>query len=165
MNERQCDGCGNTAGRVRVYQTKGSEYCELWLCSICADTLGVEGAAPAFAPTVGEMLAGTLGGSPNRSCPGCGTRFRTIRQTGRAGCAECYRVFRARIHYLLEQAGLTEEHVGRYPARLGSYKRLLVDRELLRDRLTEALAQEDYEQAVILRDQMQVLEEQPDADV
>ncbi len=165
MNERHCDGCGNSTALVRVYQTKGSDYSELWLCGVCAEALGVEEADPVFAPTVGEMLGAALGGSPNRSCSGCGTRFRTIRQTGRAGCAECYRVFRSRIHYLLEQAGLTEEHVGRYPARLGSFKRLLVDREALRDRLTDAVAREDYELAVTLRDQMRALEEQPDAEV
>lgn len=164
MSERLCDGCGGSTGRVRVYQSKGTDYLELWLCDACTDALGVEEAQPAFAPTVAEILGSFLGGSPSRSCPVCGTRFRNIRQTGSVGCSECYRVFRSRIQRLLDQSGLTEPHVGRYPVRLGSYKRLLLDREVLRERLSDALADEDYERAATIRDRMRALEEQPDAD-
>ncbi|HKJ85366.1 MAG TPA: UvrB/UvrC motif-containing protein [Spirochaetia bacterium] len=165
MDNHQCDGCGESLGKIRVYQTKGTEYSELWLCDRCAQSLGVEEAQPAFAPTIAEMLGSLVGGSGTRNCPVCGMKFRTIRQTGRVGCAECYRVFRPRIQHLLEQTGLTDAHAGRYPARLGSFKRLLLDRESLRERLHEALAEEDYEAAVILRDQMKAIEEKPDEDV
>ncbi|MFW5690125.1 MAG: UvrB/UvrC motif-containing protein, partial [Spirochaetota bacterium] len=85
-----------------------------------------------------------------------------IRQTGRTGCAECYRVFRPQIQHLLEQSGLTETHEGRYPSRLGSFKRLLVDRESLRERLSHAIEGEDYEAAAVIRDQMRALEEHHD---
>ena len=165
MNDRHCDGCGNPGGRIRVYQTRGSDFSELWLCATCAETLGVEEGDPVFAPTVGEIVGASIGGTPNGPCPACGTKFRTIRQTGRVGCAECYRAFRSRIQYLLDQTGLGGSHVGRYPARLGSYKRLFVDREKLRERLNEALSDENYEQAVTIRDQMRALEGPCDADL
>lgn len=165
MNDRRCDGCGEASGRIRVYQTKGTEYSELWLCARCAELLGVEEESPAFAPTVGELLGGLIGDGATRSCPSCGTKFRSIRQSGRVGCAECYRVFRPRIQHLLEQRGLIDGHVGRYPARLGSYKRLLVDRESLREKLTQAIDDEDYEGAAIIRDRMKALEETNDESV
>ncbi len=164
MNDRHCDGCGDPVGRIRVYQTRGSDFSELWLCSACAEALGVEEGEPAFAPTVSEILGASVGGTPSRTCPTCGTKFRTVRQTGSVGCAECYRTFRSRIQLLLEQTGLPDLHTGRYPTRLGSFKRLLVDREKLRERLNQALSEENYEQAVTIRDQMRALEEQPDAD-
>lgn len=159
MKERVCDGCSERIGRVRVYQTKGSEFSELWLCDRCAATLGVEDEAPAFAPTVGELLGVLTGEGASRACPTCGTPFRRIRQTGRVGCAECYRVFHGRIQLLLEQSGQTETHEGRYPARLGSFKRLLVDRESLRERLARAVEDEKYEEAATLRDRIRELEE------
>jgi protein arginine kinase activator len=165
MNEHKCDACGEGVGRIRVYQTRGSEFTELWLCERCASTLGVEEEAPAFAPTVGEMLGALTGDEVGRSCPSCGAQFRAIRQTGRVGCAECYRTFHGRIHLLLDQAGLTETHVGRYPARLGSFKRLLVDRETLRERLVHAVEEENYEEAATIRDRMKSLEEHGDEDV
>jgi protein arginine kinase activator len=165
MKNRHCDGCGATDGHIRVYQTKGTEFSELWLCPRCADRLGVEEESPAFAPTVGELLGALVGGSGTRSCPSCGTRFRTIRQSGRVGCAECYRTFRPHIHHLLEQSGLTESHEGRYPVRLGSFKRLLVDRESLREELSRAIEGEDYETAALIRDRMRTLEEHDHEDL
>jgi len=165
MNKRKCDGCSEAEGRIRVYQTSGTEYSELWLCARCAAELGVEEEYPAFAPTVAELLGSLAGGSGTRVCPSCGTRFKTIRQSGKAGCAECYRVFRPRIQDLLEQSGHTESHVGRYPARVGSYKRLLVDRESLREELERAVHGEDYEAAARLRDRMKELEEERREDV
>jgi protein arginine kinase activator len=164
MNDRHCDGCGDPVARIRVYQTRGSDFSELWLCGGCAESLGVEGGEPAFAPTVSEILGVSVGGTPNRACPACGTKFRAIRQSGRVGCAECYRTFRSRIQYLLEQTGFSEPHAGRYPIRLGAFKRLLVDREKLRERLDKALSEENYEQAVTIRDQMRSLEEHTGAD-
>lgn len=162
MKDRPCDGCGEHAGHVRIYQTKGTDFSELWLCASCAARLGVEEEVPAFAPTVGELLGALVGGGGSRSCPECGTRFRTIRQTGRVGCAECYRTFRSRIQHLLEQAGLSDPHAGRFPARLGSFKRLIVDRESLREKLRVALDDEDYEGAAAIRDRMKALEESRD---
>ena len=164
-DQRQCDGCGKPAGSIKVYQTKGTEYSELWLCAQCAERLGVEEEFPAFAPTVSELLGSVVSGSGTRQCPSCGTRFRTIRQTGRAGCAECYRVFRSQIQDLLVQSGHTESHVGRYPARIGSYKRLLLDRESIREELDRAVRAEEYETAAGIRDRMKALEEERNEDL
>jgi protein arginine kinase activator len=165
MSERTCDGCGRSTGRIRVYQSKGNDFTELWLCDTCANALGVEQEQPIFGPSAGELLGSLVGDRTERICPKCGTRMRSIRETGRVGCAECYRVFHYRIQQLLEQAGLTETHVGRYPHRLDSYKRLLIDRESLRSELEEALKNEDYEAAASIRDRMRSLEESPNEDV
>jgi len=164
MSERSCDGCGRPDGHIRVYQSRGTEFSELWLCENCASKLGVEADQPAFGPSAGELLGALVGDTVTRTCPSCGTRFKSIRQTGTVGCAECYRTFRGRVQQLLVQEGLTEDHVGRYPARLSSYKRLLVDRESLRMDLEHALEKEDYESAASIRDQMKKLEESTDDD-
>lgn len=147
---------------VRVHQARGPEALDLWLCPSCARALEVEANTPSFGPTVGELLGSLLADHGARACPACATSFRSIRQTGRVGCSECFRVFRARIQQLLEQKGLADPHVGRYPARLHSYKRLLVDRESLRRELEEAVHREDYEAAASLRDRMQGMEESRD---
>lgn len=162
MTDRLCDGCGKPGGHIRTYQSNGSEYRELYLCDSCARLVGADDSLPAFGPTVGELL-GTLVGEPGtRACPSCGTRFREIRQSGRVGCAECYQVFGNRIQLLLAQMGLVDSHVGRYPSRVASYKRLLVDRIALKNDLDAALRREDYEEAAELRDRIQSLEEATD---
>lgn len=113
---------------------------------------------PAFGPTVGELLGTLAGDAGIQACPNCGTQFKQIRQTGRVGCAECYQVFSTRIRLLLSQVGLVDPHSGRYPNRLASYRRLLVDRVAITEDLKAALGREDYEQAAELRDRIRMME-------
>jgi protein arginine kinase activator len=162
MTDRKCDGCGKTGGHIRTHQSNGSDFRELWLCRSCASLVGAEQSLPAFGPTVSELLGTLAGESGTRVCPTCGTRFKQIRQTGHVGCAMCYQTFRNRIQLLLAQMGLTDSHIGRYPSRLASYKRLLVDRIAMKEDLEAAVESEDYEQAAWLRDRIRSLEEGPD---
>lgn len=121
--------------------------------------IGAEQSLPAFGPTVGELLGSLTGDTGTRECPNCGTVFKQIRQTGQVGCAECYQAFRNRIQLLLSQMSLNDPHVGRYPNRLASYKRLFVDRIEMKENLEAALGREDYEQAAELRDRIRMLED------
>lgn len=156
MSEKSCDGCGRTGSLVQVYQTRGNDYYELWLCERCASVLGVASESESFAPAAEEMLAGLIH-SASGACPVCGTTFHSISRKGSVGCAECYRTFAARIELHLEGLGLPTRHAGRFPERLASYKRLLLDRELFREELKRAVESEDYERAAALRDEMQQL--------
>ena len=158
MTDRRCDGCGKPGGYVRIHQSNGSEFRELWLCGSCARLVGAEQSLPAFGPTVGELLGTLAGDAGIQACPNCGTQFKQIRQTGRVGCAECYQVFSTRIRLLLSQVGLVDPHSGRYPNRLASYRRLLVDRVAITEDLKAALGREDYEQAAELRDRIRMME-------
>ncbi|MEE8440513.1 MAG: UvrB/UvrC motif-containing protein [Spirochaetia bacterium] len=117
---------------------------------------------PAFGPTVSELLGILAGDAGTHPCPNCGTWFKQIRQTGQVGCAECYQVFRNRIQLLLSQMGLIDAHAGRYPNRLASYKRLLVDQVAMKEDLQSALGREDYEQAAELRDRIRMMEDTGD---
>jgi len=93
-----------------------------------------------------------------RSCPACGTTMAAVRESGLAGCPQCYEFFEGDLGAVVEraQAGATV-HTGRHPARAGS----LIDSAALRNRLArelrEAVAAEQYERAAALRDQLQSL--------
>lgn len=158
MTERRCDGCGGPGAHVCVRRTHGTDHREMWLCDTCSRELGVEQDVPAFGPTVTELLGSLVKDDSAVLCPGCGTRFREIRQSGRAGCAQCYRTFAAGIGRLLAQLGGVEPHVGRYPQRLASCKRIFVDRSVLKRELDAAVDREDYEEAAEIRDRMLSLE-------
>ena len=164
MSSKRCDGCGEPGAHIRVRQSSGTHQRELWLCDECCRKLGVDQAIPAFGPTVSELLSGLVTRASERACPRCGTEFKEIRRSGRVGCAECYQVFRGSIARLLSQVGAEEAHVGRYPDRLISYKRLLIDRTELRQRLDEAVQREDYEEAALIRDRMLALDTNEDGD-
>lgn len=157
MSERSCDGCGRTGDLIQVYQTRGNDYYELWLCERCATVLGVEAEPEAFGPTTEELLGGLIS-SASGECPSCGTTYQTISRRGQVGCSECYRVFAGRIELQLQDLGLPTRHTGRFPERLASYKRLLLDREVFRDELKRAIESEDYERAAALRDELEQLD-------
>jgi protein arginine kinase activator len=162
MSERSCDGCGRAGDLVQVYQTRGNDYYELWLCERCATVLGVDTENELIGPTPEELLGGLIN-TATLSCPGCGTSFQSISRHGAVGCAECYRTFAGKIELYMEEIGMPTRHSGRFPERLASYKRLLLDRELFRDELKRAIEAEDYERAAALRDELIRLDGDSDA--
>ena len=141
---------------VQVYQTRGNDYYELWLCERCAAVLGVESTGEEAA-SAEELLSGLVSADA-LSCPGCGTSFQTVEKRGTVGCAECYRAFAGRIRAFLQELEIPLAHTGRFPERLASYKRLLMDREAYRDELKRAVEAEEYERAAQLRDELDQLD-------
>ena len=109
-----------------------------------------------------ELLNGLIDFSPRprseETCSVCGTRLKDFRKNGTVGCPECYSSFRDEIVSYLEDYAGTVKHLGKYPKKLKAYKALLVDKEILKKRLREAVHNEDYETAAALRDRISSLE-------
>lgn len=93
------------------------------------------------------------------ACPVCGTSFRDIRDENRAGCGDCYRIFRPEIIRILEENSENPRHCGKVPSVLGDIKAVLFDKPHLEEELEEALQKEEYERAALIRDRLQLLEE------
>ncbi|MBN2442506.1 MAG: UvrB/UvrC motif-containing protein [Spirochaetales bacterium] len=91
------------------------------------------------------------------TCKVCGTSLLTILKEKRCGCSECYSTFRYELKRRLKKClGLTC-HKGKYPRRLKAYKTFLFDLRALKDKLTIAVHDEDYESAAELRDEIKLL--------
>ncbi len=160
MSGRQCDVCGEGPGWVQTYQTRGSEYDELWLCARCAEALGVTPGDPTYGPTVRELLSGLIATQAATSCS-CGTSFRQIRERGAVGCPDCYHTYRSQIYELLTHSCGAHSggepqivHRGRLPRRIEVYRGLLIDREARLEELRDAVDHEDYERAARIRDRL-----------
>jgi protein arginine kinase activator len=91
-------------------------------------------------------------------CPGCGLAYTEFRKTGVLGCGECYEAFGEPLASLIEQSqNGGASHRGKCPIRGGvSIDRQLQIRELVRE-LDEAVAAEQYERAVELRDRLRAM--------
>lgn len=106
-------------------------------------------------------------GKTGLACGNCGTTLEALRTGSNLGCSECYEVFGDVIVNELVLAGkvpqrvgstkkTTPIHIGRAPGEsqeINPSLRLLALNEALR----ETLKREDYEQAALLRDQIQEL--------
>lgn len=159
----------NVSGRVRA----------LRLCGDCAETLEQAGeledvsaavagfAAPQFLVEEGSYplpfhglrgADGRMGGGSPRACAVCGATMEDISAAGRVGCAACYTIFGGELAGVIRSAHGRAEHTGRvsagYRARLEKTERLAN----LRKQLKDAVAQEKYETAAGLRDNIRALE-------
>ncbi len=159
-----CIACGHQTARLNVAKTVGHLREELWLCDDCARRIGIESPHEAYSAT--EILSGLFEGVDDRAtteltCPNCGMTAHDLRQKGRAGCEQCYEVFVSLMRELTIDPAGAPAHRGRYPRHLQQIKRILVDRVLVRRRLDDAVAQENFELAARLRDRLQRFESEP----
>lgn len=106
------------------------------------------------------------------ACEGCGQSFSDFKKSGLLGCPGCYQIFEDRIGPMIERAHEGGcNHVGKVPKRaltesrdandsnridalLGDIRQREERLEVLRQRLTKSIHDEEYEQAAMLRDEL-----------
>ena len=92
------------------------------------------------------------------ACPDCGMTLADFRAKGRLGCPKDYEVFKEHLQPLLRRVHNADAHTGRLPGvDEGERQRRNLLGEL-RVRLEKAIAEEAYENAARLRDEIQELE-------
>lgn len=155
-----CQRCRKEA-TVHLTESVQGEVREIHLCGACARKVGVPLPRPnpdlaLDAVVQGLILAhvGELVGElAQRSCPICGLKYMEFRAGGRLGCPHDYQAFDHGLLPLIRRAHGASRHVGKIPRhRPDDPARLL----RLRAQLREAVAREDYERAVQLRDQIRL---------
>lgn len=100
----------------------------------------------------------------SRLCPVCGRSLAVLRKTGRAGCPECWEIFKTEMASILNERGIKGSYTGTMPRRIGSFRSTLTDRIDLEAKLEESVKNEDYEKAAIYRDYLRALEKRSVAD-
>ena len=122
-------------------------------CEICATQVQVFG-------TLQKMLLPALmqpSLPAQQSCPGCHISWQQLQQQSHLGCPECYRHFRGALAATVNRLHGHTEHRGRHPARPAGPEKPKVD--TLREQLEQAVAEERFEDAAELRDQLRKLQE------
>lgn len=91
-------------------------------------------------------------------CPSCGMTFAQFQSAGRLGCAEDYEAFGDLIRPRLERYHDATHHVGKSPRAGDRVQRRASHLRGLRMQLRAAVAEEAYERAAQLRDEVRKLE-------
>ncbi len=162
-----CDECGIRQATIRLMSIVDGEKVTRNLCAHCLsdvkkalpnlDLSGLDG-------MLASLLAATkkMGLVPEPeidiTCPDCGTGYDQFQKSGLLGCAGCYKAFREPLSALLQRVHGHSQHVGRIPGRqrpehVGNQVNLFS----LRQALQKAIAEEEYERAAVLRDQIKEL--------
>ena len=123
----QCDNCHEREAVVHLTQIADEQKVTAHLCERCAAEKGVETSASLGKIPVGnfvaalgkgtEALAALPGLAGAGACPSCGASLNDFRESGRLGCAECYKAFESPLRDLLRRLHGVSRHVGkRYSA-------------------------------------------------
>lgn len=133
------------------------------LCDACSKEKGVQDPT-GFA--LADLLLGIGAaeeiekGAPTQKCPVCGYTQADFKKTGRLGCSTCYTTFAEGLNTLLKAMHKGTEHVGKLPQRAHRTMELNDRMRTLTESLEKAVAEENYETAASLRDQIKHLENQ-----
>ena len=79
-------------------------------------------------------------------------------KSGRLGCSACYDVFGESLESMLKNMHKGSEHIGKAPASLIRNRQLDAQIKNLQSSLERAVAEEEYEKAADLRDQIRRIE-------
>jgi protein arginine kinase activator len=162
-----CDQCRERDAVVHLTQIVGQTVTQVHLCEKCAAERGIETTVAEPAHPLGDFLqavqqqAAQLPGDAAR-CAYCGTSLRDFRASGRLGCAQCYGAFDQSLRELLRRVHGAVRHEGwRYepqdqPEAVAPPREAML--ATLRSRLQRAIADEAFETAAALRDEIRGLE-------
>ncbi len=146
----KCEHCGKPA-TVHLTKIVNKEVVTLHLCEACEkqQELIPEGPGPAL--NLPALLALLMGQAPQSlTCPVCGLKYAMFKNEGRLGCPADYDAFRTALEPLLVRIHRGTSHVGKTPRAAAGRLEL----SQLREQLTAAVANENYEEAARIRDRI-----------
>jgi protein arginine kinase activator len=156
-----CEVCKCNDASVFLTQILEGKMQKVNLCDACSKEKGVQDPT-GFA--LADLLLGIGAaeeiekGAPNQKCLVCGFTQADFKKTGRLGCSTCYQTFSEGLESLLKAMHKGTEHVGKLPERAARQLKLSDEMRALNDNLQKAVAEENYETAADLRDQIKQLE-------
>ena len=183
-----CEQCGEREANVVIRETRNGNVTERHLCAQCAQSTEL-GSLFDEIPFV-RILSGILGmagGSRQKeseedfaavTCPTCGTGYAEFVKNGRFGCPDCYSTFGILMDGGIKKIQGSDRHMGKRPLMAGTPasvpeaesaatvpEELSVSEQIqvLRERLSEAIAEEEYEEAARLRDEIRRLEKEAES--
>jgi protein arginine kinase activator len=156
----KCQECGRREATIHVTDFVEGQAVQRHLCEECyssREEAPVLSSTDLFAQLIGA-LAPELEEAQSEQCPECGITYLEFRQNLVFGCPQDYEVFSEPLEELLESIHGANRHVGRVPRGSAQGSARGPRLEVLRRELNEAVAEENYEVAARIRDQINELE-------
>jgi protein arginine kinase activator len=160
----QCCVCKEREAKVHLTQIVGDKMQKVDLCEECAKQKGVNDPA-GF--SLADLLLGLgasqemeqAAGSADLKCPHCGFTQADFKKAGRLGCSECYVTFAEGLEGLLKSMHKGIKHLGKVPQALQQSRDLSEKLKSLQKKLDKAVADEDFETAASVRDEIKATKE------
>ncbi len=168
-----CQHCGKNPATTHIKRIVNGELSEIALCGDCARKLGYNSLFGDWGLQLGNLLGGFLEDEPEQQqelrCKGCGCTFDEIARTGRVGCAQCYQTFRQRLSPMIQRIHGNTSHRGKSPLKAQLTLRPQSAMQVVQEEpspleekqklLREAVEEQNFELAAVLRDEIKALKE------
>ncbi len=166
----KCQKCDKPA-TYHITELAAGKPMELHLCEehareyLTQSTPGESSAVGGMAEALAHQLAvgqaaEELAELDQQSCPVCGITFYEFRNQGRLGCPFDYECFAKQLEPLILNIHGETEHVGKVPRRGPAESERRTQLIRMRREMKEAVAEERYERASQLRDEIRRIEGQ-----
>lgn len=157
-----CQSCGKAEATTHVKRIINGEATEAHLCADCAAALGFNDVFSGFNFGFADLLGDFLSDAPVSAlsansvrCENCGSSFNDIVKSGKIGCADCYETFFDKLMPSIQRIHGKTKHEGKVPLNeVTNESKQEAKVAELRDKLNEAVKNEDFEQAAKLRDEI-----------
>ena len=161
-----CQNCGKYDATTHLKRIINGESAEAHLCSDCAHALGYGDVFGGFGNTFSDLLGSFFSepasalGSRTLRCEKCGNTFNDIVNSGKIGCADCYRTFYDKLLPSLQRIHGKTKHEGKVPTLTqADDNKITVSLISLEAQLKEAVDNQDFERAAVIRDRINELKE------
>ena len=171
-----CEKCKKKEATVFYEENINGNSRSYSLCSDCAKSLensgeislhqSIENSFLGGSPfgSIADNFFGGLFGIPENTrtskkiCPLCAASFDDFRKTAKAGCPVCYEAFADELRGTVRSIHGQVKHIGRAPAKFKKRNEKKTRLAELKTKLKQAIADENFEQAATLRDQIHAME-------
>ncbi len=163
MNQNLCQNCGKQVAVINYHENKNGTVRDLHLCAACAAKMGIGifhddllshlSSFSLFSPQAQEAKK-----SP--ACPLCGTTLTQIQKKGIFGCSHCYDTFSDKLDLspYVGKGYQGKKEAEEEPSAPKKSEPLQDEVASLRKKLKKAVAEENYELAAKLRDEIRAKE-------
>ena len=163
-----CENCSRKEGSIHIVKVIEGNKIEKWLCSECAnknsDLVTYESIEKKSIEDSNEnLLIGLIDEKSDLNneltCVTCSTKYSDFKKNGLLGCSECYSIFENSINKIFFSINGDVGYIGKIPKKeneiIINNKRIIK----LKEDLKMAILKEEYEKAVVIRDEIKYLED------
>ena len=156
-----CQSCGKRPANTHIKTIINGELTEHSLCSECAQNTFDQFFSSFFGKN--SLMEDTL------RCPVCGASLSDISDTGKVGCADCYKTFLNQLMPSIQRMHGNTHHIGKIP--MGTALQVVEQTEekeppkekseieQYQEQLKTAIDEQNFELAAELRDKIKALSE------
>lgn len=156
-----CERCKENSATIHYQQIVNGEKKEYYLCEKCAEEIqGGLSFDTMFKGILDSFInMGVVSGTKSGLlCSSCKMSFDEFKESGKLGCANCYKDFKSYFAPILKNIQGSTRHMGKIPKKAGAELYTKRKIENMKAELKKAVEKEEYEKAANLRDKIKDLE-------